>query len=173
MQLILCICRFRKKMFKVKSKKKQVSGTEITFRKKGGFSLIECIIALLVLLMASLAVISVFDYSFKNGESARKRFAALLLAEQRLEDVRNTSFNNLPAGTVTEQNVIYDGIPFQIVRTVTDNDILTVAAAPGPETKKITITVSPFNTSLTSETVVLTTFRGKNIPGPNRAPNNP
>ncbi len=139
----------------------------------GGFSLIECVVALIVLLVASLAVISVFNYSFRSGESSRKRFAGILLAEQRIEDLRNTNFNDLTAGTVTEQNVFYEGVSYRVSRTISDTDLLTVATAPGPEIKQIIVTVTPTNATLASETVTINTVRAKNMPGPNREPNTP
>ncbi len=142
-------------------------------RKIRGFSLVECVMALLVLLVASLAVISVFDYSFRNGQMSRRRFAAMLLAEQRMEIVRNTNFVDLTAGTTTESNVLNDGVPYTIVRSVTDTDVINVATAPGPETKLVTITVSPTGSTLASETVTVTTVRAKNAPGPNRKENTP
>lgn len=163
----------RCQIFEPTPEKTAPAGGAKYFRNGQGFSLIECIIALVVLMVASLAVISVFDYSFKSGESARKRFAALLLAEQHFEDLRNTPFNDLAAGTVTQQNVVYDGVSYTLVRTITDNDLVTVAEAPGAETKRITITITPVSASLVSEAVTLTTFRAKNAPGPKRESNTP
>jgi prepilin-type N-terminal cleavage/methylation domain-containing protein len=140
---------------------------------KSGFSLIECVIALLVLLAASLAVVSVFDYSLRSRESARKRFAALLLAEQRIDDTRNILFNNLTAGTTTEPSVYSDGTQFSVVRTVVDTDVLVVSTAPGPETKLITVVVTPTVSTMPNEAVTLITSRSKNSPGPNREENAP
>lgn len=137
-----------------------------------GFSLIECVIAMLILLVASLAVISVFDYSFRSGQSSRKRLAAAALAEQRIEDVRNTYFIDLPAGNTTETNVVAEGLSYTVTRTITDSDTLTVATAQGPETKTITVTVVPVG-GTAAETVTMTTVRAKNAPGPNRKPNSP
>jgi type II secretory pathway pseudopilin PulG len=142
-------------------------------RSKAGFSLVECIISLLILMVVALGVVSVFDYSFRNNTSAKKRFGALLLAQQRLEEVRNTNFINLANGTVTENNVVSDGVNYKIVRIITDNDLVTTSTAPGPETKLITITVSPFDSSLASDAITLTTVRAVNRPGPNREPNTP
>jgi type II secretory pathway pseudopilin PulG len=142
-------------------------------RSEKGFSLVECVFTLLVLTVGSLSIISVFNYSLKNNSSAKKRFGALLLAQQRLENVRNTAFANISTGTTTENSVINDGVPYKVVSTVADNDLLVVSTAPGPETKKITITVSPVDSSLPNETVSLVTFRAANRPGPNREPNVP
>lgn len=142
-------------------------------RNGSGFSLVECIIALLVLMVGALAVIMVFNYSIKNNNSARRRFGALLMAQQRLEATRNITFNNLANGTTTENDVVSDGFHYKVVRTITSNDLVTVSTAPGPETKLITITVTPFNSTLTTDAVTLSTFRAVNRPGPNREPNTP
>jgi prepilin-type N-terminal cleavage/methylation domain-containing protein len=142
-------------------------------RNTDGFSLVECLIALVILMVVSLSVVFVFDYSFRNNVSAKKRFGALVLAEQRLEEVRNTTFINLTAGTVTENSVVSDGLKYKVVRTITNNDLITDSTAPGPETKLITITVTPFDSSVASDGVTITTVRAVNRPGPNRQPNNP
>lgn len=135
-----------------------------------GFSLVECIIALLVLMIGSLAVVSVLNFSFRSSTDAKKRFSALMVAQQKLEDVRNTNFPDLAAGTVTE-NVIRDGVEYVVVRVITDNDLIATTAAPGPETKKIVVTARAINNPLITDTITLVTFRMVNRPGPNRLPN--
>lgn len=141
---------------------------------KKGFSLVECVIALLILMVVSLAIISVFNFSFRNSADARKRFAALLVAQERMEEVRNTPFSSLAAGTLTENTVIKDGLSYKVVRTITDTDlVVNTTTAPGPETKQITIDVTPLSSTSTRDTVTLTTFRAVNRPGPNRKSNAP
>ena len=88
-------------------------------RSNTGFSVIECVFALLLLMVVALGIVSVFDFSFRSNTNAKKRFGALLLAQQRLEEVRNTSFINLANGTVTENNVASDAIKYKIVQTIT------------------------------------------------------
>jgi type II secretory pathway pseudopilin PulG len=138
-----------------------------------GFSLVECIIALLILMIGSLAVVSVLNFAFRSNADARKRHAATLVGQQRMEDLRNLPFQSLTAGTVVEPNVVHDGVVYQVTRTIVDNDLITTSAAPGPETKKITVTVRALNNPLVSDTVTLVTFRMVTRPGPNRKPNTP
>lgn len=140
-------------------------------RSDRGFSLVECVIALLILMVTSLAVAAVFDFSFRSSGDAKKRFGAMLLAQQRLEDLRNTDFPNLTSGTVNESNVVLEGVTYNIVRTITDNDLIATTAAPGPETKKITVTVTAVNNPMVTDNVTLITYRMVNRPGPNRSPN--
>jgi Tfp pilus assembly protein PilV len=136
-----------------------------------GFSLMECVIALVLLMVGSLAIVAVMNFSMRSNADARKRYAALQLAQQRSEDVRNTVYSSLTAGTTTENGVVFDGTLFKVVRLIEDNDTLTVATAPGPETKKITITVSTVSNPMIADTVSVVTYRSNNRPGPNKSPN--
>lgn len=140
-------------------------------RPAAGFSLVECIIALLVLMIGSLAVVSVLNFAFRSNADARKRQAAILVGQQRLEDLRNLPFQNLTAGTVVETNVVHDGVIYEVTRTIVDNDLIATSAAPGPETKKITVSVRARNNPVISDTVTLVTYRMVTRPGPNRKPN--
>ena len=136
---------------------------------KAGFTLVECMIALVLLMVASLAVVSVMNFSLRSNSDARKRYGAYQIATQRSEDVRNMYFDDLAAGTTTENNVLLDGIPYRVVRTIEAYDL--IAIAPGPETKRITITVSTVNNPMVADTVTVITYRAVNRPGPNRLPN--
>jgi Tfp pilus assembly protein PilV len=147
------------------------SKTVVHKRAQAGFTLLECVIALVLLMVGSLAVIAVMNFSMKSTTDARRRHAAMMVAEQQSEDVRNTYYKDLTAGTTTTNSVIYDGLQFKVVKTVEDNDLITTATAPGPETKKITITVSTFTNPIVADTVTLITYRSNNRPGPNRSPN--
>ena len=132
----------------------------------------ECVIALLVLMVVALSIGSVLNFSHSNSTNARGRFAALLLAQQRMEDIRNTPFSALTAGTTTENNVVNDGVLYRVVRTITDTDVINDAAkAPGPETKQIVIAVNPAGSTLPRDTLTLTAVRAVNRPGPNKIPN--
>lgn len=136
-----------------------------------GTSLVECVVALLVLMVVSLAVVSVFNFSVTNSANTQRRLRALMVAQQRIEDVRNTPFTDLTAGTVTENNYVFDGVSHKVVRVISDQDIITTTAAPGPERKTIAVTVTPFGSKNGSEAITLTTIRSVNRPGPNRQPN--
>src|SRR5262245_13431989 len=81
-----------------------------------GFSVVECVIALVVLMVGSLAVVAVMNFSMRSNADARKRYAAFQLAQQWTEDVRNTQFSSLTAGTTTETGVVFDGTLFKVVR---------------------------------------------------------
>jgi type II secretory pathway pseudopilin PulG len=144
-----------------------------SIKNKKGFSLIECVIALLLVMVMGLAITSVFFFSSRNSANARKRIGALRLAQQRIEDVRTKNFSNLTAGTTTEYGVVFEQQKYNVELKITDSDLVTTTTAPGPETKLITYTVTPINNSLIGEAVTLTTVRAATRPGPNREENTP
>jgi Tfp pilus assembly protein PilV len=160
-------------MSETKHNKKKVSPVSPDLSGKKGFSLVECVIALVILMVASLAVIGVLNFALNQSESSRRRTSALFLAKYYMEDLRNTPFNNLTAGKVTQNNIVYDGVKFTLFRTIADVDVLTVDEAYGPEEKNIIVTIAPVSSYSARETVTLQTVRANNRPGPNRESNTP
>lgn len=138
----------------------------------GGFTLIEVCIALLLLLIASLGVVTAFAFSIQNNSSAGDRAVALALAQQRIEQLRNLEFSNaaLAAG-VTAQNVTNAGRPFRVVTTITDvdTDANPAANALAATTKTIRVDVTPSGSSWAwaNSIVTVTTTRSAFAPGPN------
>lgn len=143
------------------------------FKNQKGFNLIECVIALLLVMVAGLAITSVFFFSSRNSSSARKRLGALRLAQQRIEEIRTKPFNNLTSGTTNENNVVFEEQTYSVTLNITDSDLVTTTDAPGPEIKLVTYTVTPLNNSNIGESITLTTVRSAIRPGPNREDNNP
>jgi Tfp pilus assembly protein PilV len=74
-----------------------------------GFTLLETSIALMVMLIGGLGVVAVFAYAIKNNTGARDRAAAIAVAQQQLEQLRNLPFNdaslNATGTTVTPVTV--------------------------------------------------------------------
>jgi Tfp pilus assembly protein PilV len=84
-----------------------------------GFTLIETAIALAVMMVAGLAVTSLFVYSINYNAGAGDRALALAVAQQRLERLRKTPWPDasLNAGSTTE-TVTSAGHQFSVVTTV-------------------------------------------------------
>lgn len=127
-----------------------------------GFSILECCIALLILLIASLGVVTAFAFSIHNNSSAGDRAVASALAQQRMEQLRNLPFNdaalNATANPVVQvvsstgaAYVAGSGRPYRVTTTITDIDTDTNPAANGqPATgKTIRIDVTPGGNSET------------------------
>ena len=132
-----------------------------------GFSLIEVMIAFVVMMVASLAVGSVFFYSVQNNVGGSERALAMGVAQQQLEQLRSVAFNDssLTAGTTTFPTVQTGQRQFQVVRTVVDeknaNNSLKLL-------KRITITVTPTSAggNWIRTPVVLVSYRSSLAQGP-------
>jgi prepilin-type N-terminal cleavage/methylation domain-containing protein len=90
-------------------------------RREAGFSLIETIIALAVMLVAALGVASLFLYSINLNTGASERAMAAAVAQQRIERLRSVSF----AALANEDTVVISAgrqYAVEINVTVLDTD---------------------------------------------------
>jgi prepilin-type N-terminal cleavage/methylation domain-containing protein len=95
-----------------------------------GFTLIETAIALVVMLVAGLAVSSLFVYAINYNSGAYDRTLALAVAQQRMENIRRGSFSEVVSSNVSK--VKSANRSFNVATTVT-----------GTTLKNITVTVTP------------------------------
>jgi Tfp pilus assembly protein PilV len=109
-----------------------------------GFTLLETSIALVVMMVVTLATGSLFVYAVNYNSGSGDRSAALAIAQQRLERLRRTPFNDtlLTTPTATE-TVTNAGRTYTVVTTVCSS-----TACGGSDTLKIiTIAVTPESTN--------------------------
>ncbi|HJT65005.1 MAG TPA: prepilin-type N-terminal cleavage/methylation domain-containing protein [Pyrinomonadaceae bacterium] len=106
-----------------------------------GFTLIETSIAMVVMMVAGLAVSSLFVFSLQNNVGGNERALAMAVAQQQLEQLRSVDFNDatLNAGTTTT-TVRNGGHAYTVARIITDE---TNANGSNKQLRKITITVTP------------------------------
>ena len=118
---------------------------------ESGFSLVEAIVAMLILLIALLGVFMTFTYAvnFNTGNYARSQ--ALVVMQQEVEQMRIAKFTPggtdsiLTGGTKTRTSPpTKDGNVFRIETTVDDDPSTTVVDVNSNSTlKHITIVVKP------------------------------
>ncbi len=105
-----------------------------------GFSLLEAIIALLLMMIVALGSANLFVYSIYNGTAGADRAASIAMAQEALEVLRSAQFNStatdpvLNAGTTVQSGVVRDFRKFTLTVTITD---ITATL------KGITVTVVP------------------------------
>ena len=106
-----------------------------------GFTLIETSISMVVMMVAGLAVSSLFIFSTQNNVGGNERALAMAVAQQQMEQLRSLSFDStsLNAGTTTS-TVSSSDRDYTVVKAITDeinpnNSI--------KQLRKITITVTP------------------------------
>ena len=125
------------KLTRRKAKREQQGNSE------AGFSLLETTISLLLMCVVGLGATSLFFFTVKNMVSAGDRELAMAVAQQRMEQLRNDSFNSLTATAGTTSTVTRAGRSYSITTTITDTDVVSGVAT----MKTISIKVVPDNES--------------------------
>ena len=124
-----------------------------------GFTLVETSISMVVMMVAGLAISSLFVYSLQNNVGGADRALAMAVAQQQLEQLRSVTYEDttLAVGSTTS-NVETGGRTYSVVKTIAaeTNDDLS-----SKELKRITITVTPLEgaSTWTRSSVVLVSYR--------------
>ncbi|HJX04050.1 MAG TPA: type IV pilus modification protein PilV [Dehalococcoidia bacterium] len=129
---------------------------DLFLKKNAGFTLIEVMIALVILAVGLLALATMQIVSVRSNAFSTEMTYATMLAQSRLEQIRNTSYDNVTPGTVNENvsaSASTKGMAYIVQRIVADN-------TPAADMKTVTLTInwtgSPAG-SATGETTVLFT----------------
>jgi Tfp pilus assembly protein PilV len=124
-----------------------------------GFTLIETSISMVVMMIAGLAVSSLFVFSLQNNVGGGDRALAMAVAQQQLEQLRSVAYDDttLSVGTTTS-TVTSGGRDYSVAKTIaleTNDDNSSKAL------KKITLVVTPTDgaQAWTRTSVTLATFR--------------
>ena len=161
----------------------QIFGGEADICKKtngeSGFSLVEVIFAMVILLVALLGVFVTFTYSISYNAGNSSRSQALAILQQEIEQMRSKKFTSAPPpngtdpalyGVANSQKTVtaLNGNKFKVTTSIDNNPLtpaIDVDESVQPTIKQITVTVtldSPtpgWQTSLPA-TVVLQRVRG-------------
>lgn len=105
-----------------------------------GYSLLETAIALLIMMVVTLGTASLYVYATNYNAGSADRAASLAIAQQKMERLRRSSFNDalMAAGTTTE-NVTYVNHHYTLVTTICD----TSGCGGSASRKIITVQVTP------------------------------
>jgi prepilin-type N-terminal cleavage/methylation domain-containing protein len=123
---------------------------KLNAREQSGFTLIECIIAIVLIMVGLLAVYSLVVYSIQTQKMSSDLVRANSLARQKVEELKNTV--RVPGGSLTSNTTNYFDTPLeQYTRRwqVVSDSI---------GTQTISVTVIP-NSSLTLQAQVLLTTK--------------
>lgn len=129
-----------------------------------GFTLIETVVSLVIMMIVGLGAASLFMYAVRNNSGAADRAVAIAIAQQRMERLRNVTFDDatLNAGT-TNLTITSAGRRYR-VQTI----ICNTAACGGSATlKKITVQVTPTSsgTIWASNSVTIISLRSTPVAG--------
>ena len=140
---------------KTKSSSFKRTGDVSPAKDERGFTLLETMMAFLVVMIAGLGVVSIFVYSVNYNAGGSHRLQAIAIAQRTLEELRSAKFN-APVGSVSKTDAILlagtttttvtgaDNRTYTVT-TVIDDDITTtgVQTDAASTLKGITITVRP------------------------------
>ncbi|HEU4595878.1 MAG TPA: prepilin-type N-terminal cleavage/methylation domain-containing protein [Pyrinomonadaceae bacterium] len=132
---------------------------------QSGFTLMEVIVALSMMMVAGLGAAAVFLHAASNNTGAGERALAMAVAQQRVERLRSVSFDLVASENTTVESA---GRNYNVVTTVT---VLDTDADDGKDTlKDIVVQVTPTNSHETwaTDPVILRTQRATLKLGSNR-----
>jgi len=131
-----------------------------TFQKnQRGFTLVETMIAALIMMVGALGVCSLFLYSTQNNIGGGDRALAMAVAQQQLERIRSVSFEDATLNVGTTTSAVRTGERNYTVQKVVANEMNTNGTS--KQLKRITIRVTPNmgGPSWSRNTVELVTLR--------------
>jgi Tfp pilus assembly protein PilV len=141
-------------------------GGKTAQKSERGFTLIETAIALVVMMVAGLAVSSLFVYSIHNNMGGNERALAMAVAQQQLEQLRSVDFDDstLAIGTTTLPTITSGGRDYTVVKRITGE---TNADGTAKNLKRIAISVTPVTggPNWVRTPVVLVSHRSTLAPG--------
>src|SRR5213593_2804650 len=106
-----------------------------------GFTLLEIMIAFVLMMIVTLGAASLFVYAINYNSGAYDRTLAHAVAQRQMESLRRTPFDSLVTPAQPEPDVTSGGRQFSIVTTVCAD---AAAGCGGSATlKKVTIQVTP------------------------------
>jgi len=128
---------------------------------RGGFTLVEVLIAVLVLTVAIVPLMTAYLHGTRWTAEARDRIVAANLAQGKLEELRNRTYHDLEAGEPTDPaeppGVFLDHPEYVYRVAVSETDLFGDEA---PDVK--TVTVAVYEAAHAAEEIVsLTMDRGK------------
>ena len=121
-----------------------------------GFTLLETSIALIVMMVVTLATGSLFVYAVNYNSGSGDRSAALAIAQQRVERLRRTPFDDTLLSTAsTTETVTNAGRSYTVVTTV-----CWTSSCGGSDTLKvISVSATPVSTNQWANTAATITTR--------------
>ncbi len=105
------------------------------FKKSQGFSLIEVLIAMLLLFICSLGLAEIHILSIKNNAINNYKTTAVNLAQQQMESFKRLPLSDLQAITTTGDVITVASQNYTRAWTIVNN-------VPGANTSRVTITVT-------------------------------
>ena len=115
-----------------------------------GFTVLEAVIALVLLTIVGLGSAALFSYSVYNNTGGSNRATSIAIAQEALEVLRSAQFNStttdpgLAGGSTSQTGIVRGGRKFDLTKTIDDDPSTPgVQIYPATNFKSITVTVMP------------------------------
>ena len=124
-----------------------------------GFSLLEVMVAVVVLAFGLLAIMHLFPIGLKASKISQDTTVASFLAQSKIEELRNTGWSQIAGGTEAYGGIT-DSPGFKRVTTISDVD-----AVNEPKLKKVVVEVfyKPYGAERSVKLVTLFTNYAKKM----------
>ena len=110
-------------------------------KQQRGFTLVETSISMVVMMVAGLAVSSLFVFSTQNNVGGSERALAMAVAQQQMEQLRSQTFESADMNVGTTTNTISSSErDYTVVKTITNE---TNPDGSNKELRRIEIAVTP------------------------------
>jgi Tfp pilus assembly protein PilV len=146
-------------------------------RGEAGFTLMETVIAMIVMMVVGLGASALFLYAVTNNSAAGARAQALAVAQQEMERLRSVAWDDALLATTaapvggSDPHHVAGGFEFVVTKNVVTLPAfdVTVGGVTRPTVKRITVTVTPVlnNAPWAAGGVAITTTRSTTQRGPN------
>jgi prepilin-type N-terminal cleavage/methylation domain-containing protein len=149
---------------KTQKMENQGSRTNATPQGEQGFTLLEVVIALVIMLIVTLGAAALFAYSINYNSGAYDRTLAHAVAQKQMEYLSRSAFDDLVTPGQPEPTITSGGRTYSVVTTVCS----TSACGGNSRLKKITLRVTPqgAGANWVRSSVVIETLRAARSTGP-------
>jgi Tfp pilus assembly protein PilV len=139
----------------------QLSQGRLRADQQSGFTIMEAVIAMVIMMVAVLGSASVFSYAINYNSGATDRELAMAIAQQQMEQLRSLPFTHAGLNeTANTTTVVRAGRSYRVTTTIVHSNTISGQ----PTNKTITVQVTPLASSLGS--VFLRTQRTTLLDGP-------
>ena len=147
------------------TKKIVFNGPSQSLNSEQGFTMLEIVIALVLMMIVVLGAAGLFAYAINYNSGAYDRALAHAVAQRQMEYLRRTPYANLATPAQPEPNIVSSGRSYSVVTTICAD--ATAGCGGSATLKKITIDVTPLSgATWVRSPVRLESFRAAPTTGP-------
>src|ERR1041385_2970335 len=147
------------------TQKTAMSNPSQSIKSEQGFTMLEIVIALVLMMIVVLGAAALFGYAINYNSGAYDRTLAHVVAQRQMEYLRRVPYANLATPAQPEPNIVSSGRSYRIVTRICAD--ATAGCGGSATLKKITIDVTPMSgATWVRGSVHLESFRAAPTTGP-------